>query len=357
MKHQNENNRVSGSSAGSRRGDLTHRLLEIPLLLAERRRSQRELAQELGVSQRTVKRCIDALSLTYPIEEEREGREVYYRLMGGRFVPPEFTPAELGALLLAEEALGETGLTAIDSPFAAQFESLMVKVRAALPAVLRERLDQLAAVFGSATSPAKDFGAHAEKIRRLVEAAVERRRVRMHYHALTSDRVTQRLFDPYVIYYDPDGATLKVIGRDHHRGGIIPFSIDRIRRLRLTNAKFERPADFDLREFLAENCFNGIHGEPITVRLRARGVTARIFAERVFHRTQRIIARKPSEGEKLEEIEIEMRVARGRGLARFILSWSPDVEVLAPEELRREIAEAYELALSRYKTKVEKTEV
>ncbi|MFH4338753.1 hypothetical protein WAJ35_25570, partial [Acinetobacter baumannii] len=86
------------------------------------------------------------------------------------------------------EALGETGLTAIDSPFAAQFESLMAKVKAALPPVLRERLDQLAAVFGSATSPAKDFGAHAEKIQRLVEAAVERRRVRMHYHALTSDR-------------------------------------------------------------------------------------------------------------------------------------------------------------------------
>jgi hypothetical protein len=32
-----------------------------------------------------------------------------------------------------------------------------------------------------------------------------------------------------------------------------------------------------------------------------------------------------------------MTVARGRGLERFILSWLPEVEVLAPATLRRRI--------------------
>jgi len=47
-------------------------------------------------------------------------------------------------------------------------------------------------------------------------------------------------------------------------------------------------------------------------------------------------------------ITIEMRVAGGRGLMRFILSWGPDVEVLEPAELLREIAAAYRSALAQY---------
>jgi len=43
-----------------------------------------------------------------------------------------------------------------------------------------------------------------------------------------------------------------------------------------------------------------------------------------------------------------MRVASGRGLVRFILSWGPDVEVLDPPSLCKEIARAHEQSLLRY---------
>jgi hypothetical protein len=83
-----------------------------------------------------------------------------------------------------------------------------------------------------------------------------------------------------------------VIGRDHrdpHRTEPIPLSIDRILAVADTPQTFERPTDFDLHEFLTERCFNGIHGEPMAVRLRAYGVTARIFAERKFHPSHRVV--------------------------------------------------------------------
>jgi predicted DNA-binding transcriptional regulator YafY len=32
-----------------------------------------------------------------------------------------------------------------------------------------------------------------------------------------------------------------------------------------------------------------------------------------------------------------MRVARGRGLERFIIGWLPDIEVISPKELRESI--------------------
>jgi predicted DNA-binding transcriptional regulator YafY len=73
--------------------------------------------------------------------------------------------------------------------------------------------------------------------------------------------------------------------------------------------------------------------------LRAYGVTARVFAERKFHRSQCTVARTEGTAETPESITIEMRVARGRGLERFILSWLPDIEVVAPTNLRQQITE------------------
>jgi predicted DNA-binding transcriptional regulator YafY len=332
----------------SHRGDLTERMVLIPLKLAERPHTQRELAAAFGASGRTIRRDITVLTAHYPILDELDGHEVRYLFRDGyKYVPPAFTPSELATVLLAQEAIAATGLTSFGTPFAGFGRALLAKARAALPDALRAKLDALATVFGSAAAPAKDYAPHAETIDKLTTAAAERRRVRLRYHTLHTDKVEERDFEPYAVYFDPDGATLKVIGYDHKRRDIIPLSIDHVLHLTDTGEEFARPPDFDLQAHLAEHCFNGIHGEPLTVRLRAHGVTARIFAERKFHRSHREIERTPKTAEAAETITIEMRVARGRGLVRFILSWSPDVEVLSPPELRREVAAALRGALAR----------
>ncbi|MGH9937972.1 MAG: helix-turn-helix transcriptional regulator, partial [Blastocatellia bacterium] len=281
------------------------------------------------------------------IYEERDGRHVYYRASGD-FKPPPLTPAEVATLLLAQEAIGTTGLTAISSPFAKHARSMLAKVRASLPRSLRERMQAMLSVYGSATAPAKDFADYAGTIDQLAMAAVERRSVVMRYYTLHSGETKDRKFDPYAVYFDPDGATIKVIGYDHRRKDIIPFSIDHISELRETSETFVRPPKFNLREFLAENCFNGFHGEPVKAQLRAYGVTACVFAERTFHRSQREIERLPAKSKRPDSITIEMEVAGGRGLVRFILGWAPDIEVLSPVELRREVAEVHRRSLERF---------
>ncbi|MCU1263768.1 MAG: putative transcriptional regulator [Acidobacteria bacterium] len=333
----------------SHRGELTERMLHLPLLLAERRHSQQELAQIFKVKVRTIRRDIDALSRYYPIVDERDGRAVMYRFSDDyRYHPPPLTPIELATLLLAQESIAATGLTALGSPFARYGRSLLAKVRSSLHPLVRDKLDALAAVFGSASVAAKDFAPHAILIDRLTQAAVERRCVRLRYYTLATDSVTERTVEPYAVYFDPDGATLKLIGYDHHRKKVIPFAIDHIRVLRETEETFQLPADFDLQSYLSANCFNGIHGEPITVRLRASGVTARVFAERLFHQSQHLVERTPRTSRQAETTTIEMHVAGGRGLLRFILSWGPDVEVLAPSDLRLEVTALYQQALERY---------
>jgi predicted DNA-binding transcriptional regulator YafY len=334
----------------SHRGDLTSRIIELQLLLTERAHSQRELIEHFRVDRKTIKRVVEALSLHYPLVEEREGREVRYRFSDGyKFTPPTLTPLELATLLLAQESIAATGLTAFGSPFAEHARLLVMKLRGALPARLRDKLDQLSAVFGSAAVPAKDFAPHAATIDRLTDAITERRRVRLRYHSLTDDKTKERLVEPYSLYFDPDGATLKLIGHDSLRGDVIPFSIDHIRGLSVTDENFAHPDDFDLRSYLTKHCFNGIHGEPVTVRLRARGATARIFRERTFHPSQRLLEDTTQVGKGREATAtIEMLVARGRGLVRFILSWAPDVEVLEPEDIRCEVDEAHHQSLTRF---------
>lgn len=333
----------------SHRGEMTERIVGILLLLSERPRSLRELAEYFGVSTKTIKRMLDALILQIPIYPDRDGREIRYSFSDGfRYKPPSFSPAELATLLLAQQSIAATGLTAINSPFAKHARSLLAKARASLHPSLHSELDMMAAVYGSAAVPSKDFSEHTTTIDRLTRAAIERCRVWLRYYTMHTDTIAERKVEPYAVYFDPDGATLKLIAYDHLRQRILPFSIDHIKSLRETDEHFTRPPDFDLKEFLAVNCFNGIHGEPIDVRLRAHGVTARIFAERVFHRTQQLVERTPRTVDKEETVTIEMRVARGRGLVRFILSWAPDVEVLSPDSVRREVAAAHRRALARY---------
>ena len=88
--------------------------------------------------------------------------------------------------------------------------------------------------------------------------------------------------------------TLKLIGFDHLRGNIIPMSIDHIRKLTLTDEELVRPANFELRRYLAENCFNGIPGDPVTMRLRAYGdVRHRFLLIRVLKPSKRELACSP----------------------------------------------------------------
>lgn len=321
------------------KGNLSSQTIELQHYLLNRRRTQKEIVEHFGVDRKTVRRAIDKLGQFVPVSEEKEGRNTVYFILENDFNSADFTPIELAALVLAQEAILAGGNLSYGSPFAAAGKSLIEKVRAKMPPRIKHNLEELSRILGTATIQNKDYSEFGSVIEELTAAAIERRVVSMHYQSLSSRRDEKRLFEPYNIYLDPDGATLKTIGYDRRNDRISPFSLDRIKSVALTKETFLRPPNFDLREFLTLNCFNGIHGEPLRVRLRAFGITAGIFAERQFHPSQKTLSVKKSKERGREEIEIEMRVAAGRGLERFVLGWLPDIEVVAPDSLRLKIKE------------------
>ena len=333
----------------SYRTDLTERLIEIPFRLARRPHSRQEMAKDYGVDAKTISHDINALTQIYPIESERNGREVFYRFADGfKFEFPKISPEELAIMLLAQEAISGIGITAKGSPYAKYADSLLEKVRTSLPYSIRERMDALSTVYGSSVIPAKNFAKHAQTIDLLANCAVQQKKAQIRYSSLGSNEEKTRTVHPYAVYFDPDGATLKLVAFDSFYKDLRVFSIDHIFSIKELSEKFTRPADFNLKKYLNEHCFNGIHGEAVTVRLRASGITARIFAERKFHPSQKTVEKKQRRGSSPESITIELRVARGRGLVRFILSWLPDVEVVSPIEIREEVRRVLRESLEKF---------
>jgi predicted DNA-binding transcriptional regulator YafY len=316
-----------------KRKNLNSQIHKVQEFIEQKPRTQKEIADFFGVDRQTVRRAIDNLSCYAPLIDEKDGRNIVYRIEKTK--PLEFTPLELATLILAQEAIISTGQKSIGSPFAESAKSLIEKVRKRITPNLRERLDSLSEVFGSSVIPAKNFSEHFTTIEILVKAATERQNVQILYQNLSEKHPKSRKVSPYNVYFDPDGATLKLIGFDELRQKIIAFSIDHIKKIELLKENFERPKDYNLQEYLEKFCFNGIHGNPLTVRLKVFGVTANIFTERKFHPSQKIIQRKDSE----KSLTIEMTVAEGRGLERFILSWMPDIDVISPNKLREKIKE------------------
>ena len=212
------------------KSNLSSQVIDLQHYLLNRRRTQKQIVEHFGVDRKTVRRAIDKLSQFAMVSEEREGRNTVYFMTETDFNSSQLTPIELAALVLSQETISAGGSFSIVSPFAEAGKSLIEKVRSKMPPRVRRNLDELSKILGTSVIPNKDYSEFGATIEELTTAAIERRTVSMHYDSLSSVRNEQRLFDPYNIYLDPDGATLKTIGYDHRNARLSPFSLDRIKK-------------------------------------------------------------------------------------------------------------------------------
>ena len=106
-----------------------------------------------------------------------------------------------------------------------------------------------------------------------------------------------------------------------------------------TGKRFKRPAGFDWREFSRE-AFGIAHGEKSErIRLLFSAHVATYIRERVWHPSQRLRERRDG------SLEMRLETSGHKELLRWVLSWVPDVEVLAPRSLRDRVREKLHEAL------------
>ncbi|MCY1059332.1 WYL domain-containing transcriptional regulator [Nannocystis sp. SCPEA4] len=316
------------------RGEQLVRQWSILDLLSEGRKSRRALAEQLGVSLKTITRDIEALSL-FPIAEEREGIDVFYQLMHGTAPRIRFEPEEVAALLLSKRTV--LGALA-GSPYAAAVATALAKVEVLQRDRTDRELRRLPEVFQSSFDLPR---IRTELQERLLEAGIERRRVWIRYFTAERGAHSERVVEPFFLRLHPHG--LDLIAYCLERRDFLSFNVNRIEALRVRDDTFDPTARaFDLDRFLVTT-FDGRRGNPVLdVCIRVKQPTAAWARDHFYHATQEL--RELGDG-----VEIRFRSGAPEAIAARILSLGPDCEVVEPDSLARLVAHKAEAIAARYR--------
>lgn len=234
------------------------------MLRSGKRMTAKQLAEELEIHVRTVYRCIDSLCASgVPIVAD-SGPNGGYRILS-RFAdsPLVFDPEEQKGLIHASVFAREAGY-----PHSEALERAMDKLRRYAN---EKQLDELERHGGglSVIYPPID-GKHRALLQVLEEATGQGRTLEMEYDRGRGEGSSKRRFDPYgIVYWKGSWYT---VGHCAYREELRSFRVDRIVRLRETEARFERPEGFSAKDFLLGNLLPGSQGaaELETVRITAQ---------------------------------------------------------------------------------------
>ncbi len=174
----------------------------------------------------------------------------------------------------------------------------------------------------------------------LAAATLQRRKLRIAYHARSTDRVTERTVDPQRLTHYRDNWYLDAW--DHLRSGLRSFAVDRVHRATELDERARDVAERELDEHFASSygIFAGkANKTALLVFSRER---ARWVADERWHPQQ--VGQFRTDGRY--ELHIPYRDARE--LVMDILRYGPEVEVIAPESLSSAVAEALQRALAQY---------
>lgn len=202
-----------------RRADRLFDLVQRLRRARPRATTARALAAALEVSERTIYRDIEDLSLQgVPIRGEAG---VGYVLERGYELPPlMFDEDEIEALVLGARVVREWG----DPALAAAAADALAKIEGVLPESLKERVAG-AALFALNLRPRREDGERLTTLRHAVRA---RRRVSFHYRD-AADRATERTVQPLGLFYW--GNTWTLGAWCELRDGFRNFRVDRVDQL------------------------------------------------------------------------------------------------------------------------------
>ncbi|MFO7531149.1 MAG: transcriptional regulator [Candidatus Limnocylindrales bacterium] len=293
------------------------------------------LADQVGVSKRTIYRDLEAMDLDagLPIWNDH-GK---FGLDADAFLPPlALTLHEAMAFYLAARLL-----TKATDELDTEIIGAMVKLAQVLPPVLAEQLHAAADAF--ADTPRDD--AFTRVLRGLTQALAERRIVEMEYEAGVYDasRPMRRVrLHPYAI--EPSALThaLYVIGYDEERQDRRTYKVERIQSVTLTPDTFPAQGESVAREM--RDAWDVISDDtPVEILIRFDPSVSQRVHETRWH---------PSQVEELEDDGSLLWRARVSGVLEiraWILGWGPAAEVLAPDDLRAWVAEQHAAAAERYR--------
>jgi predicted DNA-binding transcriptional regulator YafY len=304
------------------------RLLSILLTLQARgRATAAQLAGELEVSERTVHRDMQALSIAgVPVYAER-GRHGGWILHESYRVGPRGLQAdELRALFLATPGtvLGDLGLDRAS-------ESALTKLLLAAPAGQRAGLAQARQRVLIDVAPWRGLDAEPMPCLGVIyEALWHERRLRLAY-ARTDGVDVERLVDPLGLV--AKGPVWYLVAAAAP-GEVRTYRVSRVRSAHMLEEVCAVPDGFELSSYWADSKQRLVAGVPrFGVSLRAEPHVVGEFKS--AGRWSRIVSVGELEADGC--VRVAMQFELEEDVCAFVLSFGPRVELLEPEHLRREV--------------------
>ena len=292
-----------------------------------------EIAQLLGVSQRTARRYVIELSERGRLPVYRQGR-VWKLVEGGHLdlLRIQLNLDEALALYLAARML-----SAYSDRYNPHVVASLFKLTTVLPEAIRTHVERAA----EAVSQRRPAPEYLRVLEGLTRAWANRRQVRLVYREPVSGARSERLFDPFFIEPSFIGYSCYVYGFDHFRRAIRSFKLERLERVEVLDIHFE-PPDFDPHEYLKHAW--GVRGGYEEVEVKVQ------FSKEATYRVREsdwpgVVAQEEDQDGRCTLTFLVNHVLE---IKSWIRGWGPECEVLAPAALRREIATEMEAAGALY---------
>jgi predicted DNA-binding transcriptional regulator YafY len=220
------------------------RLLSVLMLLQARgRATERELAERLEVSQRTIHRDLESLSASgVPVLALRGATGGWELAKGWRTQVPGLNAPELQALLLAQpRALGHPRL-------AAAAQSAMDKLLASLPGAMQQQAAAMRERLHVDPRGWWDVGEDFSALQTVQDAVANQRSLTFEY-VKADGKASARTVDPLGLV--AKGSTWYLVAQT--AAGMRTFRVSRITNATVLAMGFERPTRFDLAAYWAKS--------------------------------------------------------------------------------------------------------
>ncbi len=298
----------------------TARLLELLVRVqAKPRFTAGELAEEFGVSRRTMLRDLRTLSeMGIPLRSTPGPGGGYSLPRGGRRLSPSLSVDEALALIVSYEALMRYPV----SPFSSQSLSAVTKLRAALPKDVLGELDRLRRHV-AVVEPVREY--EAPLLGDLLKAALDGEHLKVVYDSLRSG-VSERVVFPFGLYASQGFWYCACF--DRKRKANVSLRADRFLSAERVKG-FERPSHVPLDGWIREVHSGG--GERLRLRVRVSERGTKSFE--LVSLFGRIEADGQTAGQRDGLVEADIPRSEVNFYASRLLSVGTDARVESPPEL------------------------
>jgi predicted DNA-binding transcriptional regulator YafY len=318
-------------------GNVATRLISIIFILQSKPSVKAaDLAEELGVSERTIHRYMGMLDeLGIPIYSERGPYGGFSLVRGYKLPPLIFTAEEATVLYLGANLIKEVwGKSYRDAA-----SSATAKLDNVLPDELLQevsRAQEALVVTGLHRFDYSPWEHFIDDLRRCIE---DQRRVRLIYYALSRQETTEREVDSYALVHQ--WGVWYLVGHCHLRGEMRTFRVDRIQALTPLETTFVRPADFSVAEYMARSFEPA---EPVhKIEVRFDPQAAPFVKEE--HADWQHLTENPDGSVTVTFMSSELDWP-----ASFVLRYGEAATVIRPPELVEKVKEAAQAIAQKYES-------